>query len=99
MMLVFLKDNCSDVVEEDSLSLTENYIVHAWEFVIFTHFLVTTHIFQPAFEVISDLKRVRLISCRIDQTVDSVSHSLIFQGHRAAIESCPWVIVRDQDQL
>jgi len=68
---MFIKDNCSDVVKEDSLSLMEIDIVHALEFVIFTHFLVTTHTFQPAFVVISDLNRVGFISCIID-------HSLFF---------------------
>ena len=78
---MLLKDNCSNVIEEDSMSLTVSDIVHAWEFVIFTHVLVTTHIFQPAFPVVSDLKRVGLISCVLDQTVDPVSHCLIFQDH------------------
>ena len=68
---MFLEDNSSDVVKEHSLSLTKSDIVHVWEFVIFTHFLVFPHIFQPAFVVISDLKRIGLISCRIDQTIDS----------------------------
>ena len=79
---MFLKDKCSDVIEEDSMSLTVSDIVHAWEFVIFTHFLITTHIFQPSFPVVFDLRRIGLISCIIDQTVDPVSHCLIFQGHR-----------------
>ena len=96
---MFIKDHCSDVVKEDSLSLTEIGIVHAWEFVIFTHFLVTTHIFQPAFVVISHLNRVGVISCIIDHTVDSVSHFLIFEGHHVALESCPCMIVQYQGQL
>ncbi len=79
---MFLKDNCSGVIEEDSMSLTVSDIVQAWEFVIFTHFLVTTHIFQPVFPVVYDLKRIGLISCIIDQTVDSASHFLILHGHR-----------------
>ena len=69
-----LKDKCSDVIEEDSMSLMVSDMLLAWEFVIFTHFLVTTHIFQSAFPVVSDVKRVGLISCMIDQTADSVSH-------------------------
>ena len=96
---MFIKDNCSDVVKEDGLSLTEIDIVHAWEFVIFTHFLVTTPIFQSAFVVISDLNRIGVISCIIDHTVDSVSHFLIFEGHRVALESCSCMIVRYQGQL
>lgn len=76
---MFFKYNFPAVVKEDSLSFTDGGIVHAWEFVIFTHFLVTTHIFQPVFEMISDLKRVKLIRCKINQTVDSVSDCLIFQ--------------------
>ena len=84
---MFLKDNCSDVIEEDSMNLTVSDIVHAWVFVIFTHFLVTTHIFQPAFPVVSDLKRVGLISCIIAQTVVPISHCLIFQGHRVTVHA------------
>lgn len=96
---MFLKNDCSDMVKEDSLSLTEIDIVHKWEFVIFIHFLVTAHIFQPAFVVISDLNSVWIISCIIDHTVDSVSHFLIFEGHRVALESCPCIIIGNQGQL
>ena len=80
----FLKEDCSNVIKEDSLSLMGHCAL--WEFVIFAHFLIFTHKFQPAFVVISDLKDIGLISCRINQTVDSVSHSLIFQGHCVALE-------------
>ena len=61
-------------------------IVHPWEFVIFTNVLVTTHVFQSAFLVVSGVKHVGLISYILDQTVDTVSHSLIFQGHRVTIK-------------
>ena len=50
-----------DVVKEHSPSHTKSDIVHVWEFVmefvIFTHFLVFIHVFQPAFVVIADMTR------------------------------------------
>ena len=53
---MFLKANFFDVVKYHCLSLTKSDIVHVWdfvmEFVIFTHFVVFLHVFQPALVVI-----------------------------------------------
>ena len=71
------------------------------EFLIFTHFLVLPHVFQPALVVmISDLKGIGLISCRIEQMIDPVLHYLIFHGHCVTLESCPCsMMIRKQEQL
>ena len=51
------------------------------ELVIHTQILVTAHIFQSAFAVVSDFEGMGLITCTINETVDPVSHCLIFKGH------------------
>ena len=57
------------------------------EFVIFTHSLIIMHILQPTFRVVSNLKGIGLITCKINQTIDSVSHFLIFQGSGCLADS------------
>ena len=72
--------------------------MHLWKFVIFTHFLVSMHILQPAFVVIPDLKSIWVISYRVN-TVNYVMHCLIFKGHCVELESCPCVIIGYQMEL
>ena len=92
---MFLKKYFPDVVEEHGLSLTESDSLHVRELVILIQFLVTAHIFQPAFAVVSDFKGIGLIICKINQTVNPVSHCLIFKGHRVTLKSCPRMIIRN----
>ena len=84
------------MVKEGRLYFTKYDIMQDWKFYHFRSFLLTTKIFQPAFVIRSDLKCVRLISCKIDQTVYLVSQYLIFQDNCVTLEGCPCMFIRIQ---
>ena len=90
---MLLKDYLSSVVKKHSLNLTISNVLHLWKLIIFTHFLEFPNILQPAFVMIPDFNSIELISSRINQTVDSVMHFLIFKGHCVALESSPCIVI------
>ena len=89
-LFVFIKYNCPNVVKEDSLRFIKGNIVQVWKLVILTHLLIGTHIFQPVFVMISDLW---VISCKVNQIVNPVSHCLIFQSYCVLFKSFPCIII------
>ena len=90
---MLLKDYLSSVVKKHSLNLTISNVLHLRKLIIFTHFLEFPNILQSAFVMIPDFNSIELISSRINQTVDSGMHFLIFKGHCVALESSPCIVI------
>ena len=90
-VLMFINDITLHVWSKNSLNLTDKYCsAFAEAFHLRSFSGISKH---TSASICDDQEHIGLISCRINQTVDSVTHILIFKGHCVALESSPCMII------